>query len=396
LPSLPPPAAPAAPAAPRPLPAAIEEQRQRALAAALDALRLSVSALFWRVAEGLTAQPSQCTLAMLEGEVQDALARLGGSLLTELVGLRGTGDLGPTYTCPCGVRLERQEVAPLVQRTWFGPITLTRTVYAGTGCRVRAHQVPVEAAWGLLGTTPAPTPAPAPTAGTGAGAAAAILPDPDGGVLAPAAPGKAGDGTGKHRSAPRLAPGFAAVVVEFGTRLAYDEAAHLLEVAYGAVAHLAPNTIRTYTRAAGRAREQQEQRAVAQQVRTTPPSQAQVRDVVTTPLPPRPAAAPETLVVSVDGALERTRAGWKEVKLGAIAALVKRGTATTAAVLGPKTYTATLAPAQTFGRQLLAAAQRRGLGWAHQVVILGDGASCPCPAWAPDLETGRAALSGGH
>ena len=60
--------------------------------------------------------------------------------------------------------------------------------------------------------------------------------------------------------------------------------------------------------------------------------------------------------------------------MGAIAALVARGTATTAAVLGTVTYTATLAPAQASGAQLLAAAQRRGLGWAQQVVVLGDGA----------------------
>lgn len=60
--------------------------------------------------------------------------------------------------------------------------------------------------------------------------------------------------------------------------------------------------------------------------------------------------------------------------MGAIATVVARGTATAAAVLGGATYTATLAPAQAFGALLLAAAQRRGLGWAQQVVVLGDGA----------------------
>jgi len=76
----------------------------------------------------------------------------------------------------------------------------------------------------------------------------------------------------------------------------------------------------------------------------------------------------------MEGALERTRQGWKEVKLGAIVALATRGTATTAAVLGAVTYIATLAPAQAFGAHLRTVAQRRGLGWAQQVVILGDGA----------------------
>jgi hypothetical protein len=85
------------------------------------------------------------------------------------------------------------------------------------------------------------------------------------------------------------------------------------------------------------------------------------------------------LVVALDGALERTAAGWKEVKLGAVYDLVApRGPAAGAAgpalVPGATTYTATLAPAEAFGRQLQAAAQRRGLGWARRVAVLGDGA----------------------
>ena len=337
-----------------PLPAAVEAQRRRALGVALDVVRISVSVLFLRVAQCLTLHPRHCTLAALEGELRDTLLALGATLLTELVRLRGTGDLGPSYVCPCGVRLVRKEIASLQQRTWFGTITLERAVYAGRSCHVRAHHVPLDAAWGLLGAD-----APASVV------AGATLPDPDGGTLAPVAPG-----TGPAR----LAPAFAAVVVEFGARLPYGEAAHLLEVAFGAVARLAPNTVRAYTCAAGRAREHQEAAAVTRAIRSQPPSRAQVREVLETPVGPRPAAAPEVLVLSMDGALERTRQGWKEVKLGAIAALATRGTATTAAVLGAVTYIATLAPAQAFGAHLRTVAQRRGLGWAQQVVILGDGA----------------------
>jgi hypothetical protein len=337
---------------PPPLPVAVEQQRQRVLTAVLDVARIGLSVLVLRVAQGLTLQPSQCTLAALEGELRDALLALGATLLSHLVRLRGTGDLGPAYTCACGVRLERKELAPLQQRTWFGPITLERAVYAGAGCTVRAHHVPLDAAWGLLGATTATDDPP-------------DLPDPDGSTLAPAAPGN---------GPARLAPGFAAVVVEFGARLPYGEAAYLLELAFGAVAHLAPNTVRAYTRAAGRERQRQEERAVAQTIRARPPTRAQVRAVLDTPVGPPPAGAPDTLVISMDGALERTRQGWKETKLGTIAALVARGTATTAAVLGPVTYTATLEGAQAFGAQLLTVAQRRGLGWAQQVVILGDGA----------------------
>jgi hypothetical protein len=77
----------------------------------------------------------------------------------------------------------------------------------------------------------------------------------------------------------------------------------------------------------------------------------------------------------MDGALERTDAGWKEVKLGAVFDLVcglRQGTPVRAP--GTTTYTATLATAQDFGRQILAVAQRRGLSWARQTAVLGDGA----------------------
>jgi hypothetical protein len=77
----------------------------------------------------------------------------------------------------------------------------------------------------------------------------------------------------------------------------------------------------------------------------------------------------------MDGALERTDEGWKEVKLGAIYDLVtRRRQGAPVPVVGATTSTATLDHAHDFGRQLLAVAHRRGLGWARQVAVLGDGA----------------------
>jgi len=192
---------PVLPGVSAPLPAAVEEHRRRALGVALDVMRISLSVLFLRVAQCLTLHPRHCTLAALEGELRETLLALGATLLTELVRLRGTGDLGPTYTCSCGVRLVRKELAVLQQRTWFGTITLERAVYAGAACHVRAHHVPLDAAWGLLGTDA--------SAATADGVTVVALPDPDGGTLAPVAPG-----TGPAR----LAPAFAAVVVEFPPR----------------------------------------------------------------------------------------------------------------------------------------------------------------------------------
>jgi hypothetical protein len=263
-------------------------------------------------------------------------------------------------------------VAPLTQRTWFGAITLERAVYAGPGCAVRAHHVPLDAEWGLLG-------ADAPATRTGPVAPAA-LPDPDGGTLVAVAPGRG------HRP-PRLAPAFAAVVAECGARLPHAEAATLLERVLGPVGHLSPTTVGTYTRVAGRARGQHED---ALRVRTTPPTRAERRAVFDQPLPDRPASAPETLVISLDGALERTDDGWKEVKLGAVydvVARAPRGATTPDAVevvVRQTTYTATLAPATDFGRQLQTVAHRRGVSWAQRVAVLGDGAK-----WIWKLATRR-------
>ena len=272
----PPPAAPPGGA----LPAALEQRRGRVLAVVVDVARLALAGLVGGLARRLGGQAAGVPLAVLEVEVRDALLALGAALLTELVRLRGTGDRGPSYVCPCGVRLLRKEVAPLRQRTWCGEVTLERTVYAGAGCAVRAHHVPLDAAWGLLGAAPA-----------------AGLPEPDGGALAPAAPGP---------GPARLAPAFAAAVAEFGARLPYAEAARLLEVALGASARLAPNTVRAYTRAAGRARQEQEAAALAGRRRLT---RGEVRAASSRGTPPRPAAAPDVLAVALDGALERTHRG---------------------------------------------------------------------------------------
>jgi hypothetical protein len=333
------------------LPAVTEAQVERGLRAALDAVRFPLTRLVRSVAERLTARPSGVPFAALEREVHETVLALGRELLTELVRLRGTGYRGHSYVCPCGVRLVLKETAPLQQRTWCGTITLERAVYAGAGCRERAHHVPLDAAWALLDVAPLPT----------------ALPDPDGGALVAAPPG-AGPA--------RLAPAFAAVVAEFGARLPYAEAARLLERAGGPAAHLSPTTVGAYARAAGRARALLED---ARRVRTIPPSRAERRAVFDQPPQAPPAQAPDTLVVSLDGALERTDDGWKEVKLGAVYTAAQRlrrvGDAVVARLeAGATTYTATLEAAQTFARQLVAVAQRRGLGWARRVVVLGDGA----------------------
>jgi hypothetical protein len=169
------------------------------------------------------------------------------------------------------------------------------------------------------------------------------------------------------------------VVVEFGARLPDAEAARLLALALGPAARRAPNTIQAYTHAAGRARAAQEDALVARRRRLT---RGNLRERATHAAPPRPPtglpAAPDTLAIHLDGALERTTAGWKEVKLGAICTVAPApasgGAAAARLAVGPTTYTATPAPAATFGQQVQVAAQRRGLRRARRTVVLGDGA----------------------
>ena len=206
---------------------------------------------------------------------------LGRDLLTELVRLRGTGYRGHSYVCPCGVRLEFKEVAPLQQRTWFGTITLERAVYAGAGCPVRAHHVPLDAEWALLGAVAVP----------------ATLPDPDGGALAPVAPG-----VGRRGCAPALA------VARRGVRraAALRRGGPAAGAGPGAAGPPGAQHRGPYTQAAGRARAQQEDAA---RVRTQPPPRRRTAAVFDQPLPERPARAPDTLVITLDGALERTDGG---------------------------------------------------------------------------------------
>lgn len=81
-----------------------------------------------------------------------------------------------------------------------------------------------------------------------------------------------------------------------------------MAVAAGPQARLAPNTVGTYTKATGRARQQQED---ALRVRPTPPSKAERCGMFDQPPVDRPGTAPDTLVMTMDGAIERTHRGWK-------------------------------------------------------------------------------------
>src|SRR5690242_13703938 len=66
-------AAPPAQPAPVPLPAAVEEDRQRAVTAVLDRLRPGVVAAVRQVAERLATRPASVRLGALELEVRDTV-----------------------------------------------------------------------------------------------------------------------------------------------------------------------------------------------------------------------------------------------------------------------------------------------------------------------------------
>jgi hypothetical protein len=87
------------------LPEGVERRRRRVVGVVLDVARLALGALVGGLAQRLSGQAAGPSLAALEVEVRDALLRLGAALLEEVVRLRGTGYRGPSYVCPCGVRL---------------------------------------------------------------------------------------------------------------------------------------------------------------------------------------------------------------------------------------------------------------------------------------------------
>ena len=82
----------------------------------------------------------------------------------------------------------------------------------------------------------------------------------------------------------------------------------------------------------------------------------------------QPAAAAETMVVSLDGVMVHLMGeGWKEVKVASFSALEEGG-------LVAHSYRAGLWEAEEFGRQQWAEAYRRGFAAAEQVVAVADAA----------------------
>jgi hypothetical protein len=164
----------------------------------------------------------------------------------------------------------------------------------------------------------------------------------------------------------RTSPGLDAWLLDLGARLAFGEAAGLLERLTGLA--VSPETIRQHTERIGN-RLEAVAAATSEQVQRT----GQAVGVVD--------RAPGTLVVETDGVMVRYLDGWHEVKLGLVAGLVD-------GELRAPSYLALRRNAEAFGPRLLAEAARRGalaeIGWAgsifagrpvwSDVVVLGDGA----------------------
>jgi hypothetical protein len=91
-------------------------------------------------------------------------------------------------------------------------------------------------------------------------------------------------------------------------------------------------------------------------------------------------AAPDTLVVELDGGQIHLRQAWHELKLGRVAPLGPTVVADAAGGdrhygLGPSCYAAGLEPCDDFWPRLAREAVRAGLGrWVRRVVVLADGA----------------------
>jgi hypothetical protein len=164
----------------------------------------------------------------------------------------------------------------------------------------------------------------------------------------------------------RLSPGLTTWLLELGARLAFREAAGLLERLTGLA--VSAETIRMRTERTG-ARLEAAAEAVSAQLQRTGRAVGPVD------------RAPGTLVVETDGVMVRYLDGWHEVKLGLVAGLAD-------GQLRAPSYLALRTSAEAFGPRLLAEAARRGalteIGWAgsifagrprwSEVVVIGDGA----------------------
>jgi len=102
-------------------PVVVDERRQRALTAVLDVARFGLTALVRTVSDRLTTRASSVSLALVETEVRDAMRALDHAVLSEVVRRRGTGYQGPSYICPCGVRLVFDSSSRKSRRSSSGP-----------------------------------------------------------------------------------------------------------------------------------------------------------------------------------------------------------------------------------------------------------------------------------
>jgi hypothetical protein len=164
----------------------------------------------------------------------------------------------------------------------------------------------------------------------------------------------------------RLSPGVHTWLLELGARLAFCEAAGLLERLTGLA--VSAETIRQHTERTG-ARLEATADAMSDELHRTGQAVGSVD------------RAPGTLVVETDGVMVRYLDGWHEVKLGLVAGLEN-------GELRAPSYLALRRSAEAFGPRLLAEAARRGalteIGWAgsifagrpiwSEVVVVGDGA----------------------
>jgi len=165
----------------------------------------------------------------------------------------------------------------------------------------------------------------------------------------------------------RTSPGLDAWLLDLGARLAFREAAGLLDRLTGLP--VSAETIRWHTERTG---------AELEAAATAGSAEVQRTGQAVGPVD----RAPGTLVVETDGVMVRYLDGWHEVKLGLVAGLVE-------GELRAPSYLALRTSAEAFGPRLLAEAARRGalveIGWAGsilrggrpvwpEVVVIGDGA----------------------
>ncbi len=253
------------------------------------------------------------SLLELEEQVRSRLQALGGRFAEGLCRLQVQRYPEPVVPCPCGGQASYQRRRAIQVQTLVGQLALERPYYLCPTCH--QGQAPLDQEWGVCANS--------------------------------------------------ISLGLEQVLALLGVNLPFAEASLLLQTLLGV--QVSPTTVQEATERVGEAISTVEAQAEAAAWHLEGPQASSLS-----------AAGPERFYVSVDGTMVHLGGeGWKEAKLGAIYTTrthpAKKAGEAPEIRAEQHSFVADLCEAETFGRLLWLEAARRGVLWAKEVVVIGDG-----------------------